>query len=49
MAAFFASLQPQKKSRFNDSMDSIENRLSSLPPEKDREYDIELGMLMLNG
>jgi hypothetical protein len=29
--------------------DSIENKLNVLPEEKDREFDIELGVLMLNG
>jgi hypothetical protein len=29
--------------------DSIENKLNVLPDEKDREFDIELGVLMLNG
>ncbi len=29
--------------------DTIENKLAVLPEEKDREHDIELGVLMLNG
>ena len=29
--------------------DSTESKLLTLPDEKDREFDVELGMLMLNG
>jgi hypothetical protein len=29
--------------------DSTETKLSMIPDEKDREFDIELGVLMLNG
>jgi hypothetical protein len=29
--------------------DSIDNKLSVLPDKKDREFDVELGILMLNG
>ncbi len=29
--------------------ESIENRLSKLPDEQHREFDVILGMLMLNG
>ncbi len=28
---------------------SIENNLAMIPDEKDREFDLELGVLMLNG
>ncbi len=48
MAAFLAVVNNRNK-KIPDAADIIESRYSVLPDEKDREFDIELGMLMLNG
>ena len=48
MAAIIAVVNNRNKN-MPAANDSMESRFSVLPDEKDREFDIDLGMLMLNG
>jgi hypothetical protein len=48
MAALVAVVSNRNKKEPAAS-DTFESRYSVLPDEKDREFDIQLGMLMLNG
>ena len=48
MAAFIAVVNNQIK-KVPAVADTFESRFTVLPEEKDREFDIQLGMLMLNG
>ncbi len=49
MAAQMAAIKARKAKGIALSDDTIENKLSKLPQEIDRLFEIELGMLMLNG
>ncbi len=48
MAAIIAVVNNRNKN-VPGSADTLESRYSALPDEKDRVFDIQLGMLMLNG
>ncbi len=49
MAAQMAAIKARKAKGIGLPDDLIENKLSVLPEQKDRLFEIELGMLMLNG
>jgi hypothetical protein len=49
MAAQMAAIKARRAKGIALPEDMIENKLSVLPVQKDRLFEIELGMLMLNG
>ena len=49
MAALLAAVKARKAKGIPLPDDMIENKLSVLPEQKDRLFEIELEMLMLNG
>ncbi len=49
MAAQMAAIKARRAKGIAPPDDMVENKLSILPEQKDRIFEIELGMLMLNG
>jgi hypothetical protein len=49
MAAAFMATNHRKQLKSTALPDTAENDLTTVPPEKEWEYNVELGMLMLNG
>jgi hypothetical protein len=49
MAVQMAAMKARKTKGIALPDDTIENKLSVLPEQNDRLFEIELGMLMLNG
>jgi hypothetical protein len=49
MAAQMAAIRGHATKRVPKSEEMVEKESTELPGEKDREFDIELGLLTLNG
>jgi hypothetical protein len=49
MAAQMAAIRGHSATRAASTEESVESDSAELPAEKDREFDIELGLLTLNG
>ena len=48
MAAFLASVKSNRK-QMEDNADPVDNRYSMVPAVGDIEFDVELGVLTMNG
>jgi hypothetical protein len=49
MAAQMASMRGHGTKKAAPPEETVENKLTALPDEKDRAFDVELGLLTLNG
>ncbi len=49
MAASFVSIKNHHHVQMPDNTDHIENQYSTVPSDRDAEFDVELGVLMMNG